>query len=192
MCSTGYITMKQTIKYLISGKISLLLISSMTIIIFISLFSRTLEATNQTEFCVSCHSMRTNYDQFQDTIHFKNIHGVSIGCPDCHVPKKLLPKLKAKVLAVRDVYHEIAGTIDTPEKFEKRKWKLANIVWDKMKANDSQACRNCHAFERMDMEEQDPTGRKKHQHAMENGGTCIDCHQGIAHELPDEPDDIPL
>ena len=63
---------------------------------------------------------------------------------------------------------------------------MANAVWKKMKASGSRECRNCHSFEHMDYEDQDRSAAKKHKWAIENGKTCIDCHQGIAHELPEE------
>ncbi|MBF0219863.1 MAG: NapC/NirT family cytochrome c, partial [Gammaproteobacteria bacterium] len=40
----------------------------------------------------------------------------------------------------------------------------------------------------MDLELQDRTARSRHSRAPMNGQTCIECHKGIAHELPDEPD----
>jgi len=55
-----------------------------------------------------------------------------------------------------------------------------------MKANDSRECRNCHTQESMDLASQDKSARKKHtmERRLEKGETCIDCHKGIAHELP--------
>jgi cytochrome c-type protein NapC len=41
----------------------------------------------------------------------------------------------------------------------------------------------------MDMEEQGRSARKKHTKALAEGKTCIDCHKGVAHELPDEPEE---
>jgi len=147
-----------------------------------------LHATNDMEFCVSCHSMQINYEEYKETLHFKNASGVQATCADCHVPKQLGPKLWAKLIAAKDVYHEIVGTIDTPEKFEQRRWDMANRVWDKMKATDSRECRSCHELKNMDLSEQDKIARKKHEDAEEKGKTCIDCHKGIAHEEPDEPE----
>ncbi len=56
-----------------------------------------------------------------------------------------------------------------------------------MKATDSRECRNCHALEDMMLEEQDKSARKKHtlERKMEKDETCIDCHKGIAHALPE-------
>ena len=65
--------------------------------------------------------------------------------------------------------------------------ELAKHVWDRMKKTDSRECRNCHDFGSMDLELQDKSARKKHipERALEKGETCIDCHKGIAHELPE-------
>jgi cytochrome c-type protein NapC len=156
---------------------------------FSGLFGFVLNNTNETEFCVSCHTMQTNLNELKETVHWKSGSGVHAGCADCHVPKPFLPKMWAKIMAAKDVYHEILGTIDTPEKYEARRWQMANAVWNKMKASDSRECRNCHSFDHMDLSEQGRTARKKHDSATDKGNTCIDCHKGIAHEQPDEPED---
>ena len=145
--------------------------------------------TNRMEFCTSCHTMVINYEEYKETRHYKNAIGVQATCADCHVPKEFFPKLKAKIMAAKDVYHEIIGTIDTPEKYEKHRWKMASAVWDKMRASDSRECRSCHDYENMDLSEQDRSARKKHTRAPLEGKTCIDCHTGIAHEEPLEPDE---
>jgi cytochrome c-type protein NapC len=143
--------------------------------------------TNQQKFCVSCHSMTIVFEEYQQSQHFKNTSGVAATCADCHVPDSLGPLLKAKILAAKDVYHEIAGTIDTREKFEARRWHLANVVWDKMEATDSRECRSCHAFSAMDYEAQGRKTAKRHQRAEQDGKTCIACHKGIAHVEPLPP-----
>jgi cytochrome c-type protein NapC len=149
--------------------------------------------TNQMEFCTSCHTMQWNFEEYKKTVHYKNASGVQAICSDCHVPHSFFPKLGAKIMAVEDIYHEIVGTVDTKEKFEKRKWKMANDVWDQLKASDSSTCRKCHDFRNMDLSGQSRMARKKHSAAEEKGETCIDCHHGIAHSEPDPPlDDIEL
>lgn len=143
--------------------------------------------TNQMDFCISCHTMKNNYVEYQESLHFKNRTGVQATCADCHVPKDFLPKLKAKIMAAKDVYHEILGTIDTKEKFEARRWEMASSVWAKMKETDSRECRNCHDFDNMDLSTQSRMARKKHARAPMKEQTCIDCHKGIVHVEPDEP-----
>lgn len=145
--------------------------------------------TNTLEFCTSCHTMQQNLVEYKETIHYKNHSGVRASCADCHVPKEPLAKIWTKIYAVKDVYHEIIGTIDTPEKFEKHRWDMANRVWDKMRESDSRECRSCHSWDAMMFSDQDKSASKKHQRARTEGKTCIDCHKGIAHEEPDEPSD---
>ena len=151
-------------------------------------FSTALELTNTESFCISCHEMRdTVYQEYRLSPHFNTASGVGATCPDCHVPKALLPKLVAKVKASADVYHTLMGTIDTPEKFNARRALMAERVWDIMKTTDSRECRSCHSQERMDLTLQDRQAAKKHkaERMASRGETCIDCHKGIAHKLPD-------
>jgi len=159
-------------------------------IIFWGGFNTAMEVSNSMTFCISCHEMRaTVYEEYKETVHFKNASGVQATCADCHVPREWVHKVVRKVQATNELYHKALGTIDTPEKFEAKRWELANRVWDKMRETDSRECRNCHHLDSMDLEEQDRSARKKHAKAEERGKTCIDCHKGIAHEYPDKPED---
>lgn len=162
----------------------------LTGILFAGLFNVGLAYTNETEFCTSCHTMKTPLNELKESLHYKNASGVQATCSDCHVPEPFIPKMIAKVMAAKDVYHEILGTIDTPEKYEAYRWDMASRVWAKMKATDSRECRTCHDYENMDLTEQDRSARSRHGNAEDKGETCIDCHKGVAHEEPDEPDDL--
>lgn len=153
-------------------------------ILFWGGFHWSLEMTNTEEFCVSCHTMETNLGEYRETVHYNNHSGVRAICSDCHVPKEWQHKVQAKIVAVKDVYHEAIGSISTPEKYEERRLKMAAAVWKKMKASDSRECRNCHEFEYMDFTIQERRAAAEHQRAIDTGMTCIDCHQGIAHSLP--------
>ncbi len=142
--------------------------------------------SNSMDFCISCHEMRdTVYQEYQNTSHFANASGVQATCADCHVPREWLPKMKRKIKATfKEVPGKLIGTINTPEKFEAHRQRMADSVWAGMRANDSLECRNCHNRSAMQLASQSPLARKQHQAAQNNGGTCIDCHQGIAHKLP--------
>jgi cytochrome c-type protein NapC len=156
-------------------------------IIFWGGFNTVLEATNTEEFCISCHEMRDNvYVEYKETIHFKNPAGVRASCPDCHVPHPWIYKIRRKIQASNELYHKFAGTIDTREKFLAQREKMAEHVWEGMRATDSRECRNCHSQASMDLEAQDKSAQKKHtlEYMRKNNKTCIDCHQGIAHHLP--------
>lgn len=150
-------------------------------------FHGLLDATNTEAFCISCHQMRdTAYKEYSATPHYRSASGVKATCPDCHVPRPLIPKLVAKTKATADLYHAIVGTIDTPEKYEERRLLMARRVWDTMAASDSRECRNCHKPEAMNYEKfAKPDGAERMRKGLEAGETCISCHKGIAHKLPD-------
>ncbi len=156
-------------------------------VVFAGLFNIGLAKTNEMEFCTSCHTMKVNLEEYKETIHYKNPSGVQATCSDCHVPKEFLPKMVAKIMAAKDVYHEILGTISTPEKYEAHRWDMATRVWAKMKSSSSRECKTCHNFANMDLAAQTRTGRARHSKAADEGQDCIDCHKGIAHKEPDEP-----
>jgi cytochrome c-type protein NapC len=148
-------------------------------------FNTAMEVTNTMSFCISCHEMEsTVYQEYKHSVHFTNRSGVSAICSDCHVPKDWWPKVVRKVQASKEVYHWIKGSIDTPEKFEAKRHQLATRVWDSMKASDSRECRNCHQFSAMALEEQTLFTARAHGEAPAKGRTCIDCHKGITHKLP--------
>jgi cytochrome c-type protein NapC len=148
-------------------------------------FNWSLEATNTEAFCTSCHEMRDFvYPEYQETIHFSNRTGVRASCPDCHVPHPYLYKLRRKIYASNELFHKIVGTIDTREKFEAERRVMAERVWKVMKETDSRECRNCHEYLHMDTEQQERVSARRHEKAFKQFETCIDCHKGIAHHLP--------
>ncbi|TKZ22542.1 4Fe-4S ferredoxin [Shimia litoralis] len=166
---------------------ALLIAGFLTGIFFWGGFHWALEATNNEQFCISCHEMNdTPYAEYQGTVHQNNSSGVRATCPDCHVPKEWGPKMIRKVQASQELYgHFVSGFVDTPEKFEEHRLYLAKRVWTAMKKTDSRECRNCHKFEYMDFTQQENRAAENHQKALDEGKTCIDCHQGIAHSLPE-------
>ena len=157
-------------------------------LIFWGGFNTGMEATNSLAFCTSCHEMRdTVFQEYKETIHYKNRSGVRAICPDCHVPKDWMHKFVRKIQASQELYSKfISGSISTPEKFEAKRMELAEHVWATMKANDSHECRNCHSWDAMDAHKQGARARSKMEKAEKEGRTCIDCHKGIAHLLPKE------
>lgn len=147
-------------------------------------FVTAIEWTNRTEFCVSCHSMKTNYNEYKDSVHYMNRTGAHAQCADCHVPKALGPKLVRKLFAVNDIIAEIRGTIDTTPKFEAKRLELAERVWAYMEKSDSRECRACHSYDSMNLGKQTLIAKGKHADAAMAGKTCINCHRGVAHKKP--------
>ena len=156
-------------------------------IIFWGGFNTALELTNREQFCIGCHEMENNvYQELQTTIHFSNRSGVRATCPDCHVPHNWTDKIARKMQASKEVWGKVFGTINTREKFEAKRRHLAENEWNRLKANDSLECRNCHNFDYMDFTRQSKRASQMHSTSLASGEkTCIDCHKGIAHQLPD-------
>ena len=148
-------------------------------------FNWAMEATNNENFCIGCHEMKDNvFQEYRNTVHYSNKTGVRATCPDCHVPKEWGHKVVRKIQASNELLHKALGTIDTKEKFDEHRLTMAKSVWRAMKTTDSRECRNCHKFESMEFSAQEPRAGKLHQSALNEGKTCIDCHQGIAHKMP--------
>lgn len=156
-------------------------------VIFWGGFNTTLELTNTEKFCISCHEMRDNvFAELKDSIHYTNRSGVRATCPDCHVPHNWTDKIARKMQASKEVWGKIFGTISTREKFLDMRLELAQHEWVRLKANNSLECRNCHGADFMDVTKQSARAAQMHTTFLFTGEkTCIDCHKGIAHNLPD-------
>ena len=156
-------------------------------IVFWGGFNTALEITNTEKFCVGCHEMRNNvFVELQPTIHYTNRSGVRATCPDCHVPHNWSDKIARKLQASKEVWGTLFGTIATREKFLEKRLELAQHEWSRLKANNSLECRNCHNLNSMDFTRQSNRAAQAHSTELAGGAkTCIDCHKGIAHRLPD-------
>lgn len=142
--------------------------------------------TSTTEFCLSCHSMRTSGEEYKTSVHFRNASGVRAECKDCHIPPGIVPTLVRKTQALNDLYHTfISPSIDTPEKFAAKRAELAQREWARMSANNSAACKSCHSYEAMDHARQSANAAAQMTAAAAKDSNCIDCHKGIAHHKPD-------
>ncbi len=165
------------------------LVSTTTVFVggiaFWGAFNWSLEVTNTESFCISCHAMREYvYREYSTTGHYNNRTGVRASCPDCHVPREWVYKVARKVLATNELFHWMAGSVNSPEEFEAKRPELASRVWASMRATDSRECRNCHGMSFMAPGAQTTNARTMHGLAEKWGKTCIDCHQGVAHTLP--------
>ncbi len=141
------------------------------------------------EFCVSCHVMdATVFEEYKETSHYSNASGVRATCADCHVPDRHAPGeviayLGTKIGAARFVYGWATGRTSEPEQLIAKREELAERVWARMRADDSRGCRRCHDDSAWDLDAQTTRAREQHLSAIEEGQTCIDCHDdGIAHE----------
>lgn len=115
-----------------------------------------LHKTSSTEFYVSCHSMQTPLVEYQGSVHFQNTKGIRAECADCYIPGDPISFLWIKIRAVKDIYHEAIGTLDTSEKYEAHKLRITQSVWDDLKANNLATCRS---YAAMDILVQRPNAR---------------------------------
>lgn len=144
-----------------------------------------MKETSSVEFCVSCHSMSYPKEEWEGSVHFSNRKGIRAECADCHVPQDGLHYVKAKFIALKDVWYEFQGKIKDQDDYEKHRAAMAQKVWEDMKATDSATCKSCHSFDAMVLSEQKEAAQKMHKLAQETNQTCIDCHKGIVHFMPE-------
>src|SRR5688572_9141339 len=144
--------------------------------------------TGTDKFCgTACHSMQWVAQEHRASVHVANHSGVRAGCHDCHIPKDYPELLWYKAKAgVKDAIGEMRGVISTKDKFEKERLRMARLVWEEYKANNSENCRNCHQFTPEVMAKQKEFARPMHQQVLEGKATCIDCHKGVGHNAPSE------
>jgi len=153
---------------------------------FVVSFNSALEWTNTEEFCISCHSMESKpYQELQETVHWSNHSGVRATCPDCHVPQEWSRKIARKMEASNDVLGWLIGSVDTDEKFEEKRLEMASREWKRFERDASLACKGCHDYAQMDFDSMSALAQKQMKRAAERDQSCVDCHKGIAHKLPD-------
>ena len=148
-----------------------------------------IHATGTEQFCASaCHSMEAfTTPEWQDSPHYSSASGVRATCSDCHIPHDYPQKLWVKARSgINDIYHELKGTINTAEKYESHRARMAEKVWSYMIATDSRECRHCHSELHFALEKQQEEALRAHLESESGAKTCIECHKGIAHKTPDE------
>ncbi len=169
-------------KYLTAGSLALVGVGIGVGIVGTVGFNVAMEKTSSTEFCISCHEMAANpWQESLTKAHAQSRVGFTVSCADCHIPKAFIPKMKRKMAASREVWHHFLGTIDSPEKYDLHRQKMAESVWQAMQEDDSAACRVCHDAQKIGSTAAINT---MHKQALGPGTTCITCHRGIAHDLP--------
>ena len=113
----------------------------------------TLNATDQAEFCGSCHVMYESVRTHQQSVHAR------LSCNECHAPYTALPKMVFKTYAgTKDVYRNIAG--DIPD--------VINVT-DRSRDIIKDNCINCHTMTGLNVA------------AREVKPYCTDCHRQIPH-----------
>jgi nitrate/TMAO reductase-like tetraheme cytochrome c subunit len=144
-------------------------------------------ATGTNEFCGgACHSMVWVAQEYKQSVHHSNRTGVQAGCHDCHIPHRYPELLWYKAKAgIKDAIGEVRGVINTEEKFKKERARMAQLVWDEYKENNSARCQHCHVFTPETIAKQKDFVQPMHKTVLTKESTCIDCHKGVAHTAPE-------
>jgi nitrate/TMAO reductase-like tetraheme cytochrome c subunit len=153
-------------------------------IVFTGGFLGSLKLAETDKFCTSCHEMNTPFQELTQSVHYSNPYGIQASCGNCHVPPTFVSGLWRHVQAYAEVWGHVRGELDTPAKYEAHRLQLAQKIWKELKANDSAECRSCHTPAAMAFAQQPPEAASAHRSLAEDGMTCIDCHRGVAHKLP--------
>jgi len=148
--------------------------------------------TSSTGFCYGCHSHEAFIKpEYEASSHFVNLSGVRAGCSDCHLPHDNWFELTwTKAVVSLDIFPEMMGKLSTAEKYEAHRAEMAESVWRQFKNNDSKFCKSCHSVSAMDLEAQGRMPSRRHAGAEERGQTCVQCHYGIVHTLPENHEAI--
>lgn len=121
-------------------------------VILAGVFAYMIHATDQREFCASCHIMQEACVTQKMGMH------AQLSCNECHAPHALVAKIPFKlVAATEDVWGNITGK-DVPIPPSKTQRDVIN-----------QNCINCHA----------PVNRNVAIMAVKP--YCTDCHRSVAH-----------
>ena len=158
-------------------------------IVICAAYATVLDYTSSLHFCAdSCHEMHsTVYAEYTHSKHFKNAHGVVVVCADCHVPHHNWPATFAtKFMATFELWNHVVDREYELKNFNPRRLILAKRVWAHFAADNAAECKACHKFANMVLEEQNPAARAMHTEAMKRDANCVECHEGITHNIPEE------
>ena len=142
-----------------------------------------LERTSTTEYCISCHEIRSRYDELEKSVHAVGWNGQRMECRSCHVPPRFgLKLITVKLLGLKDLF--VHYSVDV-EHLDRRQMQL-----DARRIVADENCLECHEdlYRNTEGEEISELGRLGHEAYLGKNGTtrrnCAGCHPNIAH-LPE-------
>lgn len=144
-----------------------------------------LHYTSIESFCTSCHEMAAPFQEYRQGAHYSNKFGIRATCADCHIPPTFVAGLLRHAgSGATDAWEHMTFELNTSAKYEAHRLTMAKSVWKDLKATDSAECRSCHTPSAMAFDKQPAAAANEHKSMAKDGTTCIDCHKGIAHMLP--------
>ena len=139
--------------------------------------------TSTNDFCSSCHVMArlASEPDFVQSAHMANSEGVHPSCGDCHISSGniFVETYSHVVKGSKDLFSMLTNDFSDPKKWEAHRIKLAHLVREEMRGEDSANCRNCH--DTPSIQPQTMAGRAAHKLLETQSVTCIDCHFNLVH-----------
>lgn len=165
----------------ISLKIFIILFAFVAIIVLMSI---SMARTSTTEFCMSCHELKTHKNELEKSSHAVDKDKNPIQCHQCHIPNGIGPRyfFIKTYLGIKDM---LVHNFGDPENFDRR--KLQKIA---RRFLPDENCRACHEDLTKDAKGNkiSEIGRLCHEAYLgQNGNTmrgCAGCHFNMAH-LPE-------
>ena len=186
------------IREFVRSRFTYIVVAGVSVLVGLGLaatYMTALDYTSSLSFCAhTCHEMEsTVYVEYMHSKHYKNEQGVVVVCAQCHVPHDNWPAvLGRKALASLELWtHFVVFAGEGPDGVKKaftaRRFDLAKRVWAGFKADNAAECKACHKYSNMVLTEQRPSIRAQHTDAMKTDENCLDCHKGLTHNIPADP-----
>jgi cytochrome c-type protein NapC len=159
---------------------------------FAACYATAIDYVSSLNFCAhTCHEMEaTVYQEYTHSKHFKNEYGVVVACPQCHVPQNHWAlTFGHKLLAAFEIKDHFVERLYDVNNFTPKRLELAKQVWAGFAATNARECKACHHYANMVLEDQPNSIRAQHTDAMKTDENCLDCHKGVVHVKPVDPND---
>ncbi len=166
-------------------KTKTLVIIMLVVVVGIVVMSTQMARTSTTDYCMSCHEMKSRLDELKKSSHAVDKNKQPIQCAQCHIPLSVGPRylVVKTVVGLNDLFVHYFGD---PENLDRRALQVSarRFVMD-------ENCLACHSDLYKDAKGEKPIsaiGRLCHDAYLgKNGNTsrgCAGCHFNLAH-LPD-------
>jgi cytochrome c-type protein NapC len=172
-----------------------IIVAAVSVVIGIGLaasYASVIDYTSSLNFCAhTCHEMEaTVYQEYTHSKHFKNEYGVVVACPQCHVPQNHWAlTFGHKLFAAFEIKDHFVERLYEVKNFTPKRLELAKQVWKGFAETNARECKACHQYKNMLLDEQRSSIRAQHTDAMKTDENCLDCHKGVVHEKPVDPND---
>ena len=154
-------------------------------------FSQDTPARDKNTACLNCHSDDTGRTHWKDSPH--NL--ADIACVDCHgvhAEDDPVMSLASQSGVCHDCHEDnsqVALTEQTPQVVEHSEISCSDCH-NSHAGLDEMLCVDCHQQNEAALALQSPKAMGFHKAGENNNISCVSCHRGVAHGLPDQIENI--